>query len=238
MVQHAADKALRSGLVYKSPNQGRRYQIADIGDKAIVIDRLDGNKPATLGKLQVERAVQRLNASGGMSGVRTLVYTVALETTLVTLHPHLTWTPDAQWITTSHLMHEGLPELAELEEEEMVSDLQGVEGAVRLQTHRRRERDSKLMARFKGQFIRDNMGSAPCQVCGFDFHEAFGPVGIGYIEAHHIHALSSADQQSGQTTRYQDIAFLCANCHRMSHRLFKGRWLTLDELRELRPRQN
>src|SRR5436190_8602023 len=56
-----------------------------------------------------------------------------------------------------------------------------------------------------------------CLACGFDFAEAYGPLGVGYIEVHHLKPLSTvgADYQIDVAT---ELAPLCANCHRMAHR--------------------
>ena len=57
---------------------------------------------------------------------------------------------------------------------------------------------------------------AICQVCGFDFETAYGSIGLGYIECHHIDPLSGRDGEHRPTT-VEDLAVLCSNCHRMIH---------------------
>lgn len=68
-----------------------------------------------------------------------------------------------------------------------------------------------------------------CEVCSFDFTAAYGELGDGYIEVHHTLPLHI----SGATeTRMEDLALLCANCHRMCHRSFRGEsWRTPAALR-------
>lgn len=71
-----------------------------------------------------------------------------------------------------------------------------------------------------------------CQGCSFSFATMYGPLGEGYIEAHHLTPLSELPEdvpvpQDPKT----DFAVLCANCHRMMHR--KGAPKTLAELRAL-----
>jgi 5-methylcytosine-specific restriction protein A len=59
-----------------------------------------------------------------------------------------------------------------------------------------------------------------CQACGFDFAAAYGELGEGYAEAHHRRPLASLEP--GRAVRYDvaaDFAVLCANCHRMAHRM-------------------
>ena len=58
-----------------------------------------------------------------------------------------------------------------------------------------------------------------CQACGLDFTECYGPIGHGFIEAHHL--LPMASLEEGAVVAYDvltDFAVLCANCHRMIHR--------------------
>ncbi len=56
-----------------------------------------------------------------------------------------------------------------------------------------------------------------CTVCEFDFAEAYGPLGIGYIEVHHLTPISSigTDYRINIAT---DLAPVCSNCHAMAHR--------------------
>jgi 5-methylcytosine-specific restriction enzyme A len=58
-----------------------------------------------------------------------------------------------------------------------------------------------------------------CQACALDFVERYGVIGKGFIEAHHLKAISTLEE--GATAQYNiaaDFAVLCANCHRMIHR--------------------
>ena len=52
-----------------------------------------------------------------------------------------------------------------------------------------------------------------CEVCGFNFEENYGPIGREYIVAHHLKSIASGPS----TTRLDDIALVCANCHAMVH---------------------
>ncbi|MFC4516023.1 HNH endonuclease [Streptomyces ehimensis] len=91
-----------------------------------------------------------------------------------------------------------------------------------------RERDPKLRrrkldhARRLGQPLR-------CEVCSFDFGRLYGELGEGYIEVHHVLPLHVSGVQE---TGLDDLAFLCANCHRMCHRSRLGEsWRTPAALR-------
>lgn len=102
------------------------------------------------------------------------------------------------------------------------------EGRVAYTTHRRRERDRELVARAK-QARLSKTGQLKCDVCEFDFSAVYGPLGHGFIEAHHTIPLSKLAEETRQTLR--DLAMVCANCHRMLHR--GERWPSVAELRAL-----
>lgn len=104
----------------------------------------------------------------------------------------------------------------------------GEEGGVIMRLHKRYERDGKLVRRKIAEAV--TQGSLKCEVCEFDFEAAYGELGAGYIEVHHLKPVNQLGK--GGKTRLSDLALLCANCHRMAHR--KREPLTLDELRETR----
>ena len=81
----AAAKGQR-GQVFTSPGHDRRYRVGEVTAARIQIERLDASKPSVLTPGVVRRAVVALNATGGRAGVRTLNYTVAIETAIVHLH--------------------------------------------------------------------------------------------------------------------------------------------------------
>jgi 5-methylcytosine-specific restriction protein A len=59
-----------------------------------------------------------------------------------------------------------------------------------------------------------------CQACDVDLGELYGPIGRGYIEAHHLRPISTLEE--GVIVRYDvaaEFAVLCPNCHRMIHRM-------------------
>lgn len=99
------------------------------------------------------------------------------------------------------------------------------EGAIAYRLHRHRERDRKIVARKKQAVLRAG-GSLSCEVCDFEFGKFYGELGDGYIECHHRVPLAA----SGPTvTAIQDLALVCANCHRVIHR--SQPWLSVSELR-------
>lgn len=90
---------------------------------------------------------------------------------------------------------------------------EGEEGGVVIRLHKRYERDSKIIALKKKAAAA--AGKFACEVCKFDFEAVYGELGAGYIEVHHtkpVHTL-----KPGTKTKLDDLALLCANCHRMAH---------------------
>jgi 5-methylcytosine-specific restriction protein A len=56
-----------------------------------------------------------------------------------------------------------------------------------------------------------------CQICGFDFGRAYGPVGEGYIHVHHLTPVSALGA-GYLIDPVNDLAPVCPNCHAMIHR--------------------
>jgi 5-methylcytosine-specific restriction protein A len=71
---------------------------------------------------------------------------------------------------------------------------------------------------------------AVCKICGFDFAKAYGPLGEGFIEVHHVTPVSSMGE-GFQVDVERDLAPLCSNCHAMVHRQTPP--LGLEQLRHL-----
>jgi len=107
------------------------------------------------------------------------------------------------------------------------------EGRIFELKHLARERNQKLVKIAKGVF-KQRHGRLFCEVCEFDFEHTYGVAGADFIEAHHVIAVS--DLKENATTRAQDLAMVCSNCHRMLHR--KRPWRTVSQLRnELKRRR-
>ncbi len=101
----------------------------------------------------------------------------------------------------------------------------GEEGGVIVRLHKRYERDPKLV-REKRKAAKAQ-GQMSCEVCGFDFQASYGELGEGYIEVHHTNPVYAL--KPGSKISLEELALLCANCHRMAHR--KRLPLTLAQLR-------
>jgi predicted HNH restriction endonuclease len=111
--------------------------------------------------------------------------------------------------------------------EETADDTEYPEGREAFRIHRIRERDPKVVREAKKAFLKKH-GSLYCEACEINFEEVYGERGRDYIEAHHTKPVSQMTE--GELTRIEDIAMLCANCHRMIHR---KPMISVNELRAL-----
>lgn len=113
-------------------------------------------------------------------------------------------------------------------EMDLWDDEDAPEGRVLLREHRIRERRREIVKKKKAQALKQ-FGVLRCEVCGLSFEEIYGKIGQGYIECHHRVPLSQL--APGTHTRPEDLALVCANCHRMLHA--GGRVRTVEELRQV-----
>ncbi|HET8892541.1 MAG TPA: HNH endonuclease [Gaiellaceae bacterium] len=118
-------------------------------------------------------------------------------------------------------------ETAEVEQPD-VDFVEAEEGAILTRLHRVRERSRKLVQRKKQRALRQH-GELACEACGFVYATRYGPLGANFIECHHRQPVS--DLLPGSKTTLEDLALVCANCHRMIH--CRRPWLTVEELRVL-----
>ena len=58
---------------------------------------------------------------------------------------------------------------------------------------------------------------ARCKACGFDFELAYGSLGAGFIEVHHL-VMASKMGPGYMVDPGKDLVPLCSNCHSMVHR--------------------
>jgi hypothetical protein len=101
------------------------------------------------------------------------------------------------------------------------------EGRRLLRQHRVIERNAQLVADKKSRFQHTH-GHLFCEVCSFDFASVYGPLGDGYAECHHTTPLGHIE--GVRTSRVEDLAVVCSNCHRMLHR---PPFYSVNDLREL-----
>lgn len=104
-------------------------------------------------------------------------------------------------------------------------EAEAAEGALLTRLHHYRERDASLARKRKAQALAAH-GRLVCEACDFDFAQAYGERGDGFIEVHHTRPLETL--QPGTRTKLSELAILCANCHRMVHA--RRPWLSMGEL--------
>jgi hypothetical protein len=97
------------------------------------------------------------------------------------------------------------------------------EGRRRLVVHLQRERNQTLVRNKKKQAT-----SLDCEICKFSFGR-YGSAASDYCEVHHLLPLSEVDDTT--LTRIEDLAILCANCHRVVH--LHNPPYTLNEVRSM-----
>jgi hypothetical protein len=101
-----------------------------------------------------------------------------------------------------------------------------IEGDAKRRLHLIRERSASVVRRAK-ELRKTTDPGLHCESCGFSYRDHYGQRGDGFIEAHHKTPLPLL--RPGTTTRVEDLALLCANCHRMIH---QDPTLTIEELRK------
>jgi predicted HNH restriction endonuclease len=113
---------------------------------------------------------------------------------------------------------------AEIDEEETSFP----EGQEKYRLHRYKERNRKLVDLAKERHRSDDP-KMKCQVCKFSFADRYGKLGADYIEAHHVFPISALTKET--PIRFEDLAMVCSNCHRMLHR--RRPWLSIQDLEML-----
>lgn len=129
---------------------------------------------------------------------------------------------------TGTAIREAATDPALTEEPDQVGIEEAEEGRVLTRLHLVRERSRSLVMARKALALK-TAKSLACECCDFDFNRQYGERGRGFIEAHHtkpVHTL-----QPGAKTKLEDLALVCANCHRMIHAARP--WMTIEQLRHL-----
>lgn len=103
-------------------------------------------------------------------------------------------------------------------------DISVTEGELRLVAHLVKERNHKIIREKKRQAIINN--TLYCQVCNFSFSQIYQ---VNFIECHHLNPIGKTGVRE---TKLEDLALVCANCHRMLHTKFEGKFLSIKQLKE------
>ncbi|SFV33975.1 HNH endonuclease [Hyphomicrobium facile] len=105
--------------------------------------------------------------------------------------------------------------------------VEATEGRILSRLHTFRERNRGLVKAKKVEVLKRE-GKLACEVCEFDFDNAYGAHSTAAIEVHHRLPLSALPEQ--RKTKLSDLALVCANCHRIIHS--RNPWFEIDELRK------
>lgn len=98
-----------------------------------------------------------------------------------------------------------------VEEEEVF----GVEGRLLARIHVYKERDKGFALRVKRHYKAKNGGVLICEACGLDPVQMYGADGERCLEAHH--RIPIEQLQPDSITRVDEMAVVCASCHRIIH---------------------
>jgi 5-methylcytosine-specific restriction protein A len=69
-----------------------------------------------------------------------------------------------------------------------------------------------------------------CSVCGFDFEQAYGSIGKGFIHVHHLNQLSQVGKEH-ILDPMRDLRPVCPNCHAMLHK--RKRPYSIEEMKNI-----
>jgi 5-methylcytosine-specific restriction protein A len=125
---------------------------------------------------------------------------------------------------------EATAETATTDDDDEIAE--AMEGRLVTRVHRHRERDRKIVASKKRDVLK-RLGRLECEACGFDFAKRYGKRGEGFAECHHTKPLRDLVEATKITLN--DLAIVCANCHRMIHAA--APWLAMEELRAIIARE-
>lgn len=114
--------------------------------------------------------------------------------------------------------------LAQEKARQEAEDYKAIENRKAVQRHLLRERRSHLAT------LRKQLDNYICHVCGYDYSKVYGSLGEDFAEAHHIIPLGRDNEQ--RTTTIEDLITVCANCHRMLHRM-KGKSEDIKNLKKI-----
>ncbi|MGN7722812.1 HNH endonuclease [Chitinophaga sp. 22620] len=131
----------------------------------------------------------------------------------------------AEEIRTINKNSELRVEILAVEDDEQTENDAVFEGSIIYKLHKTKERSLKIVKKKKEQVLKET-GKLTCEICEFDFQLTYGDIGRGFIECHHRTPLSSL--KASTKTSLNDLALVCANCHRMLHRRTNS---TVEDLR-------
>lgn len=118
---------------------------------------------------------------------------------------------------------------AEAQPEVEAEEISGKEGRLLTRLHVYKERDRKFAKQVRDHYRHANGGVLRCEACGCEPAKLYGALGESSMEAHH--KIPIEQLQPDSVTLVQDMAMVCASCHRVIHS--KKPCLTIEEVRQL-----
>lgn len=163
-------------------------------------------------------------ASEGKTALRTdLLFKSLSEDPIIPLSvlsrrfPDFRWTPEAGGLTIpDSIANEIFPEIQEspifgFGPESPITVKLYAEGKIRTVTTKTYDRSTHAR-----QACIEHFGYN-CIVCKFNFEDAYGDVGRGYIEVHHLRQIADVGEEY-LIDPVRDLRPVCANCHRILHK--------------------
>ena len=123
----------------------------------------------------------------------------------------------------------GLIKFESLPETDLEEVIVGKEGRMLTRIHAYKERDRGFAAMAKKYYKKKNGGKLHCVACGLQPETLYDDRGERCIEAHH--KIPIEELQPDSITRVDDMAMVCASCHRVIHS--RKPCLTIEEVRAL-----
>jgi hypothetical protein len=120
------------------------------------------------------------------------------------------------------LQRAGFPQI-ERELEQSAFQHFGYAGWIKLRLHFFLERDSALLTAKRNETSRRRHGALECDVC----RRRFDDTESSLVEAHDRREMSTLDSTGDLETSIEDLALVCADCHRMLH---SQDWPSVEEL--------
>ncbi len=122
----------------------------------------------------------------------------------------------------------GAQEIAASGDATEAEDIEFWEGRTVTAVHLRRERQPALRRKVIG--TRRTTGRLCCDACGHT--PSLSNLDDAEFECHHVRPLATTGFVA---TKISDIALLCANCHRLIHRLMvkEKQWINIDSFRQI-----
>lgn len=118
---------------------------------------------------------------------------------------------------------------AEAAPEVDAEQIAGKEGRILTRLHVYKERDRKFAKQVKDHFRHKGGGKLRCEACGVVPVEIYGELGDRSMEAHHLVPIE--ELQPDSVTLVEDMAMVCATCHRVIHSTKPC--LTVDQVKAL-----